>query len=66
MLALYIKYNAYSGMSPESEQKERFDEQREESPYKCSIYVIVRFLTEQNLSNTRTACTEISNRFKLI
>ena len=29
-----------------------------------AAYAIVHFLTEQNLSNTRTTCTGISNRFE--
>jgi hypothetical protein len=36
MLCVYIKY-AYSCMTAERELKEKFDEQREESPYKCSM-----------------------------
>ena len=37
LLPLYMKEYAYSCITTEREPKEKFDEQREESSYKCSI-----------------------------
>jgi uncharacterized C2H2 Zn-finger protein len=37
MLALYIRYNAYSCMTSGRVSKEKFDQERQESPYKCSL-----------------------------
>jgi predicted SprT family Zn-dependent metalloprotease len=36
-LSVYIEYYTYSCMTNERELREKIDEQREESPYKCSI-----------------------------
>jgi hypothetical protein len=64
MLALYIRYDAYSCMTSERGSKEKLTG-KDKSLLINAAYVIVHFLTEQNLSNTRTTCTGISNRFDL-
>jgi hypothetical protein len=50
-------------MTTEGKPKEKSDERREEDLLTSVTYVIVDFLTVQNLSDTKTACTENSNRF---
>jgi len=49
-------------MTTEGKPKEKPDERREDVLTSVT-YVIVYFLTGQNLSDTKTACTENSNRF---
>ena len=50
-------------MTTEGKPKEKSDERREEDLLTSVTYVIVYFLTGQNLSDTKTVCTENSNRF---
>ena len=51
-------------MTTEGKPKEKSDERTEEDVLTNVTYVIVHFQTGQNLSDTKTACTENSNRFE--
>lgn len=44
-------------MTTEGKPKEKPDERREEDLLTSVTYVIVHFLTGQNLSDTKTTCT---------
>ena len=46
------------------ETKGKSDERREEDLLTDETYVIVQFSDRENLSDTKTACTENSNRFE--
>lgn len=61
--SLYEIVYASSCMTTEREPKGKPDEQVK-NLLTNAAYVIVHFLTEQNLSNTRTTCKGISNRFE--